>query len=73
MVGTVLECGSDASASKQGERVTMGYSCACGDNHMCSLRQTVHCETTRKAEAVFLRSRAQARDRRHRACTLATS
>jgi len=49
LCGEVLEIGSNVSKFKIGDRVTMGYSCSCGDCYMCDSGQTAHCETTGKA------------------------
>lgn len=49
LCGEVLEVGSNVSKFKVGDRVTMAYSCSCGDCYMCECGQTAHCETTNKA------------------------
>lgn len=49
LCGEVLEIGSNVSKFKVGDRVSMGYSCSCGDCYMCECGQTAHCETTHKA------------------------
>ncbi len=49
LCGEVLEVGSNVSKFKAGDRVTMAYSCSCGDCYMCDCGQTAHCETTQKA------------------------
>jgi len=49
LCGEVLEIGSNVSKFKVGDRVTMAYSCSCGDCYMCECGQTAHCETTQKA------------------------
>ena len=48
LVGEVLETGSAVAGFQTGDRVTMAYSCSCGDCFMCAAGQTAHCETTRK-------------------------
>ena len=45
----VLETGSDVTAFRPGDCVTIGYSCSCGDCYMCRAGETAHCETTGKA------------------------
>jgi len=49
LCGEVLEIGSNVSKFKVGDRISMGYSCSCGDCYMCDCGQTAHCETTQKA------------------------
>lgn len=49
LCGEVLEVGTNVSKFKVGDRVTMAYSCSCGDCYMCDCGQTAHCETTQKA------------------------
>ena len=48
LVGEVLETGKSVSGFQTGDRVTMAYSCSCGECYMCNVGQTAHCETTRK-------------------------
>ena len=49
LIGTVIETGTDVGRFKAGDRVTMGYSCSCGECYMCAVGQTAHCETTKSA------------------------
>jgi alcohol dehydrogenase len=49
LIGTVREVGSTVGKFKAGDRISMGYSCSCGDCYMCHVGQTAHCETTNKA------------------------
>jgi alcohol dehydrogenase len=49
LIGRVLESGSAVGKFKPGDRISMGYSCSCGDCYMCEVGQTAHCETTQKA------------------------
>jgi len=49
LCGEVLEISSNVSKFKIGDRVSMAYSCSCGDCYMCDCGQTAHCETTQKA------------------------
>ena len=49
LVGEVVEIGSEVGKFKPGDRVTMAYSCSCGECYMCRVGQTAHCETTQKA------------------------
>ena len=49
LVGTVREIGSTVGRFKPGDRVTMAYSCSCGECYMCEVGQTAHCEVTAKA------------------------
>ncbi|WP_199699162.1 alcohol dehydrogenase catalytic domain-containing protein [Oleomonas cavernae] len=49
LVGRVIEVGAAVTRFRKGDRVSMAYSCSCGDCHMCNLGQTAHCETTNKA------------------------
>ena len=49
LVGEVLETGSSVTGFQTGDRVTMAYSCSCGECFMCVTGQTAHCETTQKA------------------------
>lgn len=49
LIGTIVECGNQVKNFREGDRVTMAYSCSCGSCYMCELGQTAHCETTQKA------------------------
>ncbi len=49
LIGEVIEAGTDVSNFKPGDRVSMAYSCSCGDCYMCNVGQTAHCETTKSA------------------------
>lgn len=49
LVGEVLEVGKTVGRFKKGDRISMAYSCSCGDCYMCHVGQTAHCETTQKA------------------------
>jgi|TARA_R100000049_G_C1956496_1_gene112955 alcohol dehydrogenase len=49
LIGRVKEIGKDVGRFKPGDRVSMAYSCSCGDCYMCNVGQTAHCETTNKA------------------------
>jgi len=49
LIGEIVETGSDVSRFNVGDRVSMAYSCSCGDCYMCNVGQTAHCETTQKA------------------------
>lgn len=49
LVGEVLEVGKSVGRFRKGDRVSMAYSCSCGDCYMCEVGQTAHCETTKKA------------------------
>ena len=49
LVGEVLEVGNSVGKFQTGDRITMAYSCSCGECYMCSVGQTAHCETTQKA------------------------
>jgi alcohol dehydrogenase len=53
LIGTVREIGSGVSNHKPGDRISMAYSCSCGDCYMCKVGQTAHCETTQKATYGF--------------------
>ena len=48
LVGEVLETGNSVDRFQAGDRVTMAYSCSCGECYMCNAGQTAHCETTQK-------------------------
>ena len=49
LIGRVKEIGKDVGRFKPGDRVSMAYSCSCGECYMCNVGQTAHCETTKKA------------------------
>ena len=49
LIGEVVEVGRGVAKFKSGDRVSIPYSCACGDCYMCRVGQTAHCETTKKA------------------------
>ncbi|BAO43837.1 alcohol dehydrogenase [Thiolapillus brandeum] len=49
LIGVVRETGSKVGNFKPGDRVSMAYSCSCGECYMCEVGQTAHCETTQKA------------------------
>ncbi len=49
LIGRVKEVGSSVGRFKPGDRVSMAYSCSCGECYMCEVGQTAHCETTNKA------------------------
>ena len=49
LIARVSEIGSNVSKFKVGDRVSMAYSCSCGECYMCEVGQTAHCETTQKA------------------------
>jgi len=49
LVGTVVDVGAAVGRFRKGDRVTMAYSCSCGECYMCNVGQTAHCETTGKA------------------------
>ncbi|HIF17872.1 MAG TPA: alcohol dehydrogenase [Cycloclasticus sp.] len=49
LIGRVSEVGSGVGKFKVGDRVSMAYSCSCGECYMCEVGQTAHCETTQKA------------------------
>lgn len=49
LCGRVLETGSAVGNFKKGDRISMAYSCSCGDCYMCHVGQTAHCLTTSKA------------------------
>ncbi len=48
LAGEVLETGNSVKRFQVGDRVTMAYSCSCGECYMCNAGQTAHCETTQK-------------------------
>ncbi len=49
LIGEVVEVGSEVGRFRKGDRVSMAYSCSCGECYMCHVGQTAHCETTGKA------------------------
>ncbi|MEO1888575.1 MAG: alcohol dehydrogenase [Cycloclasticus sp.] len=49
LIGRVSEVGKGVGKFKVGDRVSMAYSCSCGECYMCEVGQTAHCETTQKA------------------------
>jgi alcohol dehydrogenase len=49
LIGIVRETGKKVANFKPGDRVSMAYSCSCGECFMCGVGQTAHCETTNKA------------------------
>ncbi|MGH8434348.1 MAG: alcohol dehydrogenase [Pseudomonas sp.] len=49
MIGEVVQVGKHVGRFKPGDRVSMAYSCSCGECYMCHVGQTAHCETTNKA------------------------
>ena len=49
LIGEVVEVGSSVGRFRKGDRVSMAYSCSCGECYMCRVGQTAHCETTGKA------------------------
>lgn len=49
LIGEVVDVGKSVGRFKKGDRVSMAYSCSCGDCYMCKVGQTAHCETTQKA------------------------
>jgi len=49
LVGRVSDVGSAVGKFKIGDRVSMAYSCSCGECYMCEVGQTAHCETTQKS------------------------
>ncbi len=49
LIGIVRETGKRVSKFKPGDRISMAYSCSCGECYMCEVGQTAHCETTQKA------------------------
>ena len=48
LVAEVLETGNSVERFQAGDRITMAYSCSCGECYMCNAGQTAHCETTQK-------------------------
>ncbi len=49
LIGEVVEIGNSVGNFKTGDRISMAYSCSCGECYMCEVGQTAHCETTQKA------------------------
>jgi len=49
LCGEVLEVGLNVTKFQIGDRISMAYSCSCGECYMCECGQTAHCETTQKA------------------------
>lgn len=49
LIGEVVAVGKSVGRFRKGDRVSMAYSCSCGDCYMCEVGQTAHCETTKKA------------------------
>ncbi|MBV1952463.1 MAG: alcohol dehydrogenase [Cycloclasticus sp.] len=49
LIGRISDIGSEVAAFKVGDRVSMAYSCSCGECYMCEVGQTAHCDTTKKA------------------------
>ncbi len=49
LIGIVRETGRGVGNFKPGDRVSMAYSCSCGECYSCRVGQTAHCETTGKA------------------------
>ncbi len=49
LIGEVVETGNNVGNFKTGDRISMAYSCSCGECYMCEVGQTAHCETTQKA------------------------
>ncbi len=49
LIGEVVETGNSVGNFKTGDRISMAYSCSCGECYMCEVGQTAHCETTQKA------------------------
>jgi threonine dehydrogenase-like Zn-dependent dehydrogenase len=49
LVGIVRETGGAVGNFRPGDRVSMAYSCSCGECYACRVGQTAHCETTQKA------------------------
>ncbi len=49
LIGVVREVGAKVGRFQPGDRVSMAYSCSCGECYMCEVGQTAHCETTNKA------------------------
>ncbi len=49
LIGRVSGVGKGVGKFKIGDRVSMAYSCSCGECYMCEVGQTAHCETTQKA------------------------
>jgi len=49
LIGEVVAVGKEVGKVKPGDRISMAYSCSCGECYMCEVGQTAHCETTNKA------------------------
>ena len=49
LIGRISDIGNGVGKFKIGDRVSMAYSCSCGECYMCEVGQTAHCETTQKA------------------------
>ncbi len=49
LIGEVVEVGAEVGNVRVGDRISMAYSCSCGECYMCQVGQTAHCETTNKA------------------------
>ncbi len=49
LIAHVREVGRGVGKFKVGDRISMAYSCSCGECYMCEVGQTAHCETTQKA------------------------
>ena len=49
LIAHVREVGRGVGKFKAGDRISMAYSCSCGECYMCEVGQTAHCETTQKA------------------------
>lgn len=49
LIARVSEVGRSVGKFKVGDRVSMAYSCSCGECYMCEVGQTAHCETTQKS------------------------
>ena len=49
LIGEIVDVGSAITKFAVGDRVSMAYSCSCGECFMCGIGMTAHCETTNKA------------------------
>lgn len=49
LIARVSDVGRSVGKFKVGDRVSMAYSCSCGECYMCEVGQTAHCETTGKS------------------------
>lgn len=56
LIGEVVQVGKCVGRFKAGDRISMAYSCSCGECYMCHVGQTAHCETTQKAVYGFGRA-----------------